>query len=797
MRNHHPPHRFAPFFLLAAVLLSFTPAPVYGQTPPQTETPPYVPGELLVGLDIPASARLIVQAQALGNEIGAAVMAAYGSTVVFHIDPGADLTALAEQVRSMDGVRFAEPNYFYNLPDDPTDHAAPPNQVPLRSMDGLLTYARAEDLLQLSRGPAGRTPTYPGDGFNNWGFAWSGASIVWTEKSPSPAVCLIDSGVEVNHPDLKGRVINGYDFVNHDNLPGDDHGHGTHSAGVIAASPNNKLGLAGISNGKVIAVKAVNAQGKATAEDVARSIRYCADHAQTRVILVNVVGPVSQALYQELDYAIRTRGRLVVAPAGDDGTASTALAYPAAWASTATPAADGQTNLLSAGLISVTAAAQQTPITILDEFGSPVTADRPYCRARSANYGSWVDLAAPGESIYSTLPAASPFMLQMTANFSPGYGVLSGSSTAAAHAAAAAARTWSLHAGRPYPLWTAAQVKDRLKQTGSPVDHSGSSGGEDTACWPESSTDTTYLNLARAMNRGGLYLKIQDAQSGLPLKDAVVNVHDCLTVLTACDRNGPVRDSGKITSLVSPEIHLINLPVYAWDAAGNDRSDAVTHEKLALNYNLAVQRSGYTTGLQVYERSISILAGDLIGHSYFNLAVPPARGTHIVLTWDGPPDFDLELWLPADQPDRITRLNPGSLWGLPQARYFRDGGSNTPQKGDALRLETITINNKPGTAIPMLLTNTNFYAVTVKVDGLNGSAFLDPTVNPFVRVWDNGMILLMPDQTTRFKPVMASCAAKDLWHSFNLMTGLKQVAILTRDQCRVDQPEIKTWPSNW
>ncbi len=777
--------------LLAITLLAQFSIPVHSQPPLQTEPlPAYRAGELVVGFNVSPATKIGVLAQALGKEIAATTVQTFANTAVFQLDSALNIHDLAAQVQAMDGVRFAEPNFFYTVPDSPAGQPAPANTAPLHATDGSLILAPVEELLSLRRS----APTYPADGFNNWGFAWSGASIVWTEKSASPAVCLIDSGVEINHPDLKGRVLNGFDFVNNDALPNDDYGHGTHSAGIIAANANNKLGLAGVSNGKVIAVKAVNAQGQATAEDIARSIRYCADHAQTRVILVNAVGPAAQVLYEALDYAIRTRGRLVIAPAGDDATSSPTLAYPAAWASSATPPVGGGTNSIADGLISVAATAQQNTVTVLDTLGSPFAIDLPACRAQSSNYGDWVELAAPGEAVYSTLPAANPFMLQYDSGLPSAYGTLSGSSTAAAHAAAAAARTWSLHPGRPYPLWTATQVENRLKQTGDALNHAGGLSGEASFCWPDSGPNTTCLNLARAMNRGGLFLKVHDAQTGLPLKDAVVNINTCLTLLTPCDQNGATKDNGKIIDATSAAVHLINIPVYEWDPAGNERSDATTHEKINLQYNLGVQRSGYTSGVQTYERAVILNAGEIITRPYFDLAVPPARGTHITLTWEGTPDFDLELWLPASVPHRITRLNPGSLWSFPQARYFRDGGSPSPEKGDALQLETITINNKPGTLLPFYLSPASPYAITVRVNQMNSDAFLDPAVQPTLRVWNNGSVIRMPNQTTRFWPVVASCASYDLWRAFDLGAALKQPGIITRDQCGPDQPGSPIWP---
>ena len=115
-------------------------------------------------------------------------------------------------------------------------------------------------------------PTYPDDEFNNWGNSKIKHEIVWINKESSSMVCVIDTGADNGHPDLRGKIINGYDFVNDDRIVNDDNGHGTHVAGTIAAKTGNGIGPAGISTGKVLAVKALNAQGWGTNFDISAAI---------------------------------------------------------------------------------------------------------------------------------------------------------------------------------------------------------------------------------------------------------------------------------------------------------------------------------------------------------------------------------------------------------------------------------------------------------------------------------------------------------------------------------------------
>lgn len=86
-------------------------------------------------------------------------------------------------------------------------------------------------------------PTFPNEftysGYNTNGFDLINAEVIYRDTATTPGVCVIDTGVDANHSDLSGKIVNGYDFVNNDPLPNDDNGHGTHVAGIITAKGNN------------------------------------------------------------------------------------------------------------------------------------------------------------------------------------------------------------------------------------------------------------------------------------------------------------------------------------------------------------------------------------------------------------------------------------------------------------------------------------------------------------------------------------------------------------------------------
>ncbi len=107
-----------------------------------------------------------------------------------------------------------------------------------------------------------------------WGRQISGENITGTGTS----VCVIDTGVDYTHPDLGGcigegcKVAGGYDFVNSDENPVDDHGHGTHVAGIVAANGTLK-GVA--PDARIIAIKALNFEGSGYASDIIAGIDWC------------------------------------------------------------------------------------------------------------------------------------------------------------------------------------------------------------------------------------------------------------------------------------------------------------------------------------------------------------------------------------------------------------------------------------------------------------------------------------------------------------------------------------------
>lgn len=207
-------------------------------------------------------------------------------------------------------------------------------------------------------------PYYP----YQWGLPAVNAPAGWdrTTGSTDVTVAVLDTGIDAAHPDLANRTVAGYDFVNRDADPSDDHGHGTTVAGILAANGNNGQGVAGVDwNARIMPVKVLSATGSGTLSAVAEGIVWATDRG-AKVINMSLGGSSgSSALASAVDYAYG-KGTTLVAGSGNSGT--DAIIYPAAYP-----------KVVAVGALDKTALAS------------------------FSNYGSGLSLVAPGYSIYTTL----------------------------------------------------------------------------------------------------------------------------------------------------------------------------------------------------------------------------------------------------------------------------------------------------------------------------------------------------------------------------------------------------------
>jgi thermitase len=310
----------------------------------------YVPDEVLIRFRKAAAYENILQCLSLAD---ATIISSIEEINVWVVQvPFGDVAEAIAAISACPEVRYAEPNYIASIADTiPSD--------PNWSLQYGLVNIRA---------PQG------------WDYSTGSTAVT---------IAILDSGVDLSHPDLAGKLVPGYDFVNGDASPQDDNGHGTHVAGIAAASANNGIGVAGVSWGaRIMPVKVLNAGGNGTFADVAAGIAWAADNG-AQVINLSVGGASSSAVLRDAVNDAYDKGVVLVAAAGNTG--SGVILYPARYPNViAVGAVDGANN-----------------------------------RAGFSNFGPELDLVAPGSSIYSTIIG--------------GYGYKSGTSMAAPYVSGLAA----------------------------------------------------------------------------------------------------------------------------------------------------------------------------------------------------------------------------------------------------------------------------------------------------------------------------------------------------------------------
>jgi len=249
------------------------------------------------------------------------------------------------------------------------------------------------------------------------GFAGSGVKVA-----------VLDTGVDHTHPDLKENYLGGYDFVNKDNDPMDDHSHGTHVAGTVAAASNGIGVLGAAPQAGVYAVKVADSSGYCSYSNIIAGINWAVNN-NADVITMSIGGTSSSSTLQSACDNAYSKGIVLVGAAGNSGGA---VIYPAAYSS----------------VIAVSAI------------------DSANTRTSWSCYGPQVEFAAPGVSIKSTMPGGL-------------YGFKSGTSMATPHVTGAVALLLSTDvSGTSYDankngMWDPAEIRSRLQMTATDLGASG------------------------------------------------------------------------------------------------------------------------------------------------------------------------------------------------------------------------------------------------------------------------------------------------------------------------------------
>jgi len=224
------------------------------------------------------------------------------STYVFHFtDERQDMRRVAEALSKDETIEYAEPNYRLQPCDIPND--------PYFSSSG--SWGQSYD--------------------DQWGLKVAHVPAAWDVATDTNevVVAVVDSGIDFTHPDLAGRIsTNGWNFVDQNADPTDDYGHGTFIAGIIGATVNNGIGIAGIArNVKILPVKVISATGYIWTDTAASGIDYAANQG-AQIISLSFSGAGSFTM-QSAIHGAHSRQVVIVASAGN--ASSPFLSYPAAY----------------------------------------------------------------------------------------------------------------------------------------------------------------------------------------------------------------------------------------------------------------------------------------------------------------------------------------------------------------------------------------------------------------------------------------------------------------------------------
>jgi thermitase len=274
-------------------------------------------------------------------------------------------------------------------------------------------------------------PYYP----DQWALAHVGAPCAWarTIGSPDVTVAVVDSGVDMHHPDLVDRLRDdGHDFVDGDDDPSDENGHGTNVAGIIAATIDNGEGGVGLAPGvKILPVRVMNAKGAGSDRSIARGIRFAADKG-AQVINLSLGATLTidaETVSEQVTSAIRYaqgKGSLVVVAAGNDF------------------------------LPLENAIVGKNPDVLV-----VAATDQNDVKADFSNSGPWIGITAPGVHILSTMPTYDVYLTSQVPReerFRNNYDYMTGTSQATPLVSAMAALLFSAH-----PDWNANQVEQAIK----------------------------------------------------------------------------------------------------------------------------------------------------------------------------------------------------------------------------------------------------------------------------------------------------------------------------------------------
>lgn len=280
-------------------------------------------------------------------------------------------------------------------------------------------------------------------------------------------VAVLDTGVS-SHADVSAKYLSGYNVVDGNNSPVDGHGHGTFVSSVIAAVTNNSRGIAGSApNVKILPVKVLTDDGWGYYTWIATGITWAVDHGAD-VINMSLGGSSNSSVMQDaIDYA-HAKGVVVVASAGNSGDSTPS--YPANCAYT-----------ISVGATDINDA-----------------------KASFSQYGTWLDMVAPGVNIFGAQKGG-------------GYGYWNGTSFSAPIVSALSGLVKAEN-----PSYSPTEIEATIYDN---ADDLGARGKDKLFGWGRANFYKTLTGEAPQIGVGSISGRVYHRVLLTPVKDAVINIY--------------------------------------------------------------------------------------------------------------------------------------------------------------------------------------------------------------------------------------------------------------------------------
>lgn len=265
-------------------------------------------------------------------------------------------------------------------------------------------------------------------------------------KGQGIKVCIMDTGIDYNHEDLKENYKGGYNFVANNNDPFDDNGHGTHTSGIVAAMDNN-LGIIGVApEAYLYSVKVLGSNGSGSYTNIIKGIQWAIDN-NMNIISMSLAGSSFSQTWKDICDVAYNSGILLVAAAGNNGIGSSCIERKI---STPCPVPDCTLNNVCYPAL-------------FDSVVAVSAIDSNNLMACFSSRGPKVEVCAPGVSILSTVPKGTCTFCDST-----GYKQLSGTSMACPHASGLAALILKAN-----PNYTNIQLRNCISSTSIDLGNAG------------------------------------------------------------------------------------------------------------------------------------------------------------------------------------------------------------------------------------------------------------------------------------------------------------------------------------